>query len=224
MGPTEPFGRHIRRNPVRRMPPAILVSGPAGRFSPCPEHGFGCPGIRNSKFQWRHPAREDRACQQFGIPNSICRVSWRRGRVPWRLSGSAAPVGRNVEAQWEREGNTGSRTIFAGLSSCRPMRNVYGSAMPTGETECGAWADVRQGGTIRSRVPCRRERCPARLSAMSGTRCGSAADGRREAHPLQETSPPQGLDAAKIVIQPSRRTPNRHPVQNGCTSRPSGGT
>lgn len=38
---------------------------------PCREEWFDCSGIRNSKFQRRHPASRKPACQQFGIPNSI---------------------------------------------------------------------------------------------------------------------------------------------------------
>ncbi len=56
--------------PICRVSLAVRVSGPAGSL-PCREEWFGCSGIRNSKFQRRHPASRNPACQQFGIPNSI---------------------------------------------------------------------------------------------------------------------------------------------------------
>ncbi len=215
-----------------RGPLAVRVSGPAGSL-PCREEWFGCSGIRNSKFQRRHPASRNPACQQFGIPNSIIGFTGGASETIRSVSGQAGAQPDRVAPPRPWNGAVGicggrgrlaRKGYLPAYLAAFPRGRCPAMLRPEARSGAGVGDGARQGGAIRPRVLCRPGRFPARPCARNPACGGSAADGRREVHPLQETSPPQGLDAAKIVIQPSCRTHNRHPVQNGCRSRPSGGT
>ncbi|SOC13417.1 hypothetical protein SAMN05421512_107162 [Stappia indica] len=140
--------------PICRGPLAVRVSGPAGSL-PCREEWFGCPGIRNSKFQRRYPASRNPACQQFGIPNSII------GFTAACASKSIRSVPGEDDAQPDR------------VAPPRPWNGAVGI--------CGGRGRLARKGVLPAYLAAfPRGRCPAmrRPEARPGAGIGWAVRGR----------------------------------------------
>lgn len=227
MGPRSPqagyLGPDIRRRPLCRLPIcrgplAVPFSGPAGSL-PCREEWFGCSGIRNSKFQRRHPARGKPACQQFGIPNSIIGFTGGASETIRSVSGQAGAQPDRVAPP--RPWNVRKGYLPAYLAVF-PRGRCPAMLRPEARSGAGVGGGTRQGGTIRPWVLCRPERCPARVSARQGScRDGAAAVAARwipyrklrRLKVLTRLRLSSSLHAGRITDIRSRTDADRAPVE-----------
>lgn len=229
MGPRSPqagyLGPDIRRRPLCRLPIcrgplAVPFSGPAGSL-PCREEWFGCSGIRNSKFQRRHPARGKPACQQFGIPNSIIGFTGGASETIRSVSGQAGAQPDRVAPP--RPWNVRKGYLPAYLAAF-PRGRCPAMLRPEARSDAGVRDGARQGGAIRPRVLCR----PA--AVRPGFRLARVLVGTALRTVAARWIPYRKLRRLKVLtrlrlsssLHAGRITDIRS--RNGCTSRPSGGT